>query len=330
MGSAREARHAAQSEHAEAPPSYDAAHPAQSSPGAADPSVATTPNSSSGAGPTVESPFNFPSDAPLPSYLETTASSSSAAPTANLTKPIAIPQGTPTPMAPFIDAYAPTLLAHGITPESWQSFLTTITAFLTAKVSKRALSYTTDVLKEMSGGGQRVYKEWVSHAKLVGTSMGKNAKKGNVVGLAANGVAGLISLPAHAALGLVVTAAALPGEAIAALFKAPSSPRRRVEAYLTVANKDWLLARGLKASVMDSNQLSELVGVPVVEIAKTGRMNAKGDITKVEAQFAALDDHISALEIRGKETALEVEATTLWLVVSPIPVESLQEPVTST
>lgn len=197
-------------------------------------------------------------------------------------------------------------------------------------MSKRALDYTTDVLKEMSGGGQRVYKEWVSHAKAVGTSMGKNAKKGNVVGLAANGVAGLISLPAHAALGLVVTAAALPGEAIAALFKAPSSPRRRVEAYLTVANKDWLLARGLKANVMDSNQLSELVGMPVVEIANTGRMNAKGDNTKAEAQLAVLDDHISALEIRSKETTLEIEAATLWLVVSSLPVESLQEPTTST
>ncbi|CAI4214335.1 unnamed protein product [Parascedosporium putredinis] len=90
----------------------------------------TPPSSGKAAGPTAEEPFNFPSDAPPPAYTPQQGSSSSS----SRAKPIAIPQNGSGAISPFILAYPPSLLAHGITSEGWYAFQRTISAFLTANV----------------------------------------------------------------------------------------------------------------------------------------------------------------------------------------------------
>jgi hypothetical protein len=78
-------------------------------------------------GPTVDSPFNFPSDGPPPAFASAASSASVSAP-ARFQLPIAIPQITSDKTAPFLDAYARPLLQYGIAPESWRAFLSTMSA----------------------------------------------------------------------------------------------------------------------------------------------------------------------------------------------------------
>ncbi|KAK7704723.1 hypothetical protein SLS64_008488 [Diaporthe eres] len=116
----------------EPPPSYD-----DSAPGPSSRPPATS--SQQPEGPTPENPFNFPPGEDLPSYTETSPSS----------KPVAIPQSRPDAAAAFIPAYAPALLARGVTPETWHAFVTTASAFLTATVSAKALAHAGDVARHL-------------------------------------------------------------------------------------------------------------------------------------------------------------------------------------
>ncbi|KAH8745696.1 hypothetical protein F5883DRAFT_634056 [Diaporthe sp. PMI_573] len=170
-------------------------------------------------GPTAESPFNFPSDvpaAPAPTYLTASPLTTSA----GLQRPIAIPQITLDKTAPFLDAYVPPLLQYGITPLSWRSFLSTMSAFLAAKVSEKALSHAVDM------GRYVVYN-------------------GNFVGAAFGVVGGAISLPIVTAACAVGAVASLPGVAIGAVTQKPQTPRERAAAYVAAATRRWLEARGL-------------------------------------------------------------------------------------
>ena len=95
----------------------------------ASPAIESNPQpekSASIRGPTVSSPFNFPRTE-CPPYSAGTSSAQ---------RPFAIPQQWPEPAAPFLSAYPAGLLNFGITAPSWHSFLDTMSAFLTARVSK--------------------------------------------------------------------------------------------------------------------------------------------------------------------------------------------------
>lgn len=268
-----------------------------------------SPPLQTGAGvPTVDAPFNFPPADELPEYEPPTSPSASEA---NL-KPIAIPQIQPTASSPFLQAYAPCLLAKGVTESTWRSFLDTISAFLTAKVGDRAVSHAGDMAKHFSEGPKNLGKGVMKHAKSVGKDLTRHAKKGNVFGVAVSAVTGIVSIPIFTALGIAGTAVSLPGVALAAITRSPKTPAERVTAYAAVANQKWLHLRGLHAQLVDTKLLAHMLGVPVqqfLDIAKSG----KGD--GAAAQMKALEAHVEALDVQG-EMAIELSEKSMWLVIA--------------
>ncbi|KAH8881222.1 hypothetical protein GQ53DRAFT_754522 [Thozetella sp. PMI_491] len=284
----------------EAPPAYDDTNPevlASSSHGHG----LVLPAQS---GPTVDSPFDFPTDASVPPY--SAAGSSSSA----VRKPIAIPQSKPHPAAPFVPAYAPVLLSYGIAGDSWCSFVNTLSAFLAAKVSDRAVAHAADMAKELGRGPKSFGKGTADHLKSVGHDIKQRAKEGNVLGAATSVVGAAISLPIGTAFRAVGAIVSLPGSAIAAATKRPQSPRERAAAYVAAANKDWFGARGLIARLLDTTELAALVGVTVDSLLgqADGAKDASGKLQAMAAHIAQLDAPAS--------TSLELAAATLWLVVT--------------
>ncbi|RYP74525.1 hypothetical protein DL771_002999 [Monosporascus sp. 5C6A] len=259
------------------------------------------------AGPTVASPFDFPPQDAPPSY-------SSQKP---IQKPIAIPQTRPEAAAPFLQAYAPSLLSRGIPADRWLSFLDTLSAFLAATVSKRAIAHAADVSREMlhvsSEAPRRLGRDVAAHAKSVGRGIADSARKGNVVGAAAGLVAGAVTISVNAALGAAGAAVRLPGSALAATSRRPLAPRERADAYVTVAGRDWLSPRGLEARLLDTRQLGELLGVPASRLVGAARGAECGTAA---GRLGALATYIGELQVLVSSEALEIGDRTLWLVVT--------------
>ncbi|PWY66357.1 hypothetical protein BO94DRAFT_629075 [Aspergillus sclerotioniger CBS 115572] len=200
--------------------------------------------------PTADSPFNFP---PGPSSKRTSASASiSSTHLTHLTHLIAIPQTTTTPTAPFLDAYSPSLLQYGITPSSWRGFLTTLSAFLAARVSEKALSHAADMGRHIMSGPKRFALGTRDHARSIRTNIQGAAKEGNYVKAAFGVVGGAIRLPVGTALRAVGATVSLPGGAVRAVTQKPQTPRERAAAYAAAATEKWLMDRGLRAEVVDT------------------------------------------------------------------------------
>jgi hypothetical protein len=157
----------------------------------------------------------------------------------------------------------------------------------------------------------------MSHVQSVGRDVAGNARSGNVVGAAFKLIGGVISIPIHAAVGTAATAVSLPGIAVSAAVKTPQTPRARAAAYLVVANQDWLAARGLHAELMDSKELSQLVGASVTSVADAVKGSAKKQGPNAEAaiQLKGLEDYIAELQLEGEGVTLELGDATLWLVL---------------
>lgn len=285
-----------------------------STPTAATPSRTTThlspqPSTSEHI-PTVDSPFNFPSQPALPPAYTSFSTS-----TTLTTKPIAIPQTSPTPTSPFLAAYPPLLLTHGITSQTFLSFLSTISAFLTAKVSDRAIGHAGDMAKSIASQPTTSFKNIYQHAKAVGKDVGKNAKRGNVIGAALGVVGGTVTIPLFAVGGLVASAASLPGLTIAAVVKKPKTPRQRAAAYITVANEKWFTPRGLYAVLLDSQELAEVLKVPVAAITEAQGIKDVG----ADGQLRGLEAHLESLKVQnegGEAATLTLGRGTMWLVLS--------------
>ncbi|GKU10021.1 hypothetical protein FLAG1_11424 [Fusarium langsethiae] len=296
MSSSKEAEHIAN----QAQPQQGAA-PAYSEAG---PPSQTGPQSNDKL-PTVEHPFDFP-ETSLPTYSEVSTSKEA---------PIAIPQETPSQTSPFLKAYAPALLGHGITQEAWSSFLDTISAFMTAKVGEKAINHAGDVAKTMGQQPVSYVKGVGNHAKSVGKSIAANAKRGNILGAAFGVVGGAISIPVGAAFGAVGTIVGLPGRTIAAAVKKPKTPAERAVAYVSVANHDWLNKRGLHATLVNTEQLSEVVGVSVkalLEASSEGNKSA-GPL----GPMSSLSEHIAHLDVKGPGV-VDIGTETWWLTVVQI------------
>ncbi|KAK0391642.1 hypothetical protein NLU13_1141 [Sarocladium strictum] len=282
------------------------------------PTTAGPSNPTSDHVPTVDSPFDFPTQAPLPpAYTRTESSSSSSI----VSRPIAIPQASPSPTSPFLPAYAPLLLTYGITPSSFLAFLSTISAFLTAKVSDRAISHAGEMAKAISDPPKTSFKNVVSRAKAVGKDVGRNAKKGNVVGAALGVVGGTVTISLAAVGGLIASATSLPGTTLAAAVKKPKTPRQRAAAYIAVANGKWLAARGLYAVLLDSMELAEVLKKPVTAITA----EASDKDASVEGQLRGLEAHVEKLDLHEPNGSLELGKQTLWLVLSKAVVEGTGE-----
>ncbi|KAF2431804.1 hypothetical protein EJ08DRAFT_648504 [Tothia fuscella] len=238
-------------------------------------------------GPTISSPFNFPSS-DLPPY----------SPTASFQKPFAVPQKWPDAAAPFLAAYSPSLLKYGITSQNWLSFLEIMSAFLTASVSKRSFNHhARDITTELGKVPQQLGKNVLAQAKETGRVVASNAKKGNPVGVVLGVVGGSIALTVVSTLGLIGSVFSLPGTAINAAAN-PKTPRGRAELYAAAANRDWFHARGLEARLLDTVELAEVVGASVEHFLSTAETQARSSLAKLHA----LRDWIEELELPENES----------------------------
>ena len=258
--------------------------------------------------PTVSSPFNFPSNSDLPPYEPPVGSS-------NNQKPIAIPQLKPDPAMPFLSVYPPSLLSHGVTQDAWRSFLDTISAFLTAKVSDRAISHAGDMAKHLTEHSKNFGKGLLTQTKQVGKGIAKSAKRGDVVGAAGGTLGGIISLPLSFAFGLAGTVLALPSSAVGAIVKKPKTPGQRAAAYAAVANEKWLHSRGLHAHMLDSNELAQLLGISVTDFLSPSQQT---EDRSASGQLGALECRIAPLEVKQPQATLELSPITIWLVLTPM------------
>lgn len=284
----------------EPPPAYDDSAPGPSS------RPAATSSEQQSEGPSPKNPFNFPPSEGLPSYTESTL----------FNKPIAIPQSRPEAAAPFLTAYAPTLLNRGITPETWHAFVTTVSAFLTANVSSKALAHTGDMAKHLGSTPASFGKNVARNAKIVGNHIRDQAKRGNVAGAALGVVGGAISLTLGTVFGAVGAATAMPATAIGAVAKKPKTPRERAAAYVVVANKDWFNSRGLIASILDTQELCRAVMVD--DVRELIEQAGQGKDDTAAGQLQRLERYFCDLKV-GQTEALELGPKTLWLVVNQLP-----------
>ncbi|KAG6257949.1 hypothetical protein E4U49_006626 [Claviceps purpurea] len=283
------------------------------------PSYQEATSSSSGGMPTIDSPFTFPTDNPPPSYEANAQGAlgfSSASSSSYGTKPIAIPQVAPDPAAPFLSAYPHDLLSHGITQQAWHAFVDTTSAFLTAKVSDRAIAHAGDMAKSLGAPPKQYGRNIAAHAKTVGKQIARDAKRFNILGLASSVVGGAVSIPVQAALGAVHTVLAIPGTAVAAVSQTPRTPLERAATYAAVASKKWLNQRGLHAVLLDTRQLAGMVRVPAEQFLDVAAEGA-GKTGSAAGMMSALCGYVQPLQVLGKEVVV-LSTQTLWLVVVPV------------
>ncbi|KAI2603957.1 uncharacterized protein GGS25DRAFT_534497 [Hypoxylon fragiforme] len=290
----------------------------------AGPSSSSSHAVSPAAGPTVASPFNFPSDSNLPSYETTQAEQQQQQQQQQLLqrresqpRVIAIPQITPHETSPLLNAYSPTLLQYGVPEDSWLAFLRTLSGFLAATVSQKAVSHAADMAQHVGGVPKRFGKETLAHAKDVGHAIRGSARRGNFLAAAAHTLTATVTLPVGTALRAVGAAVSLPFAALGAAARDPKTPRERAVAYAAAANVKWFHRRGLEAHLVDTTELCQVLGLSV-DVLLSAAEAAKG--LGAAGQLAALGGHIAELEVKARgpaaTTALELGAATYWLVVS--------------
>lgn len=230
--------------------------------------------------PTPSAPFNFPSASKTPF--------SPPAPTTGRPLIWALPQTLLSSTAPFLPAYAPSLIAYGIPEATWTSFVTTISAFLTAQVSQRALHHAGDIAVQVGKKHQELGKRLASNAAAKIQKASQDARRGNLVGV----LGGTVSLAFGSATRIVGHVLELP--LLTALTSEPKTPRQRAEAYLTTANESWLNGRHLEAVLVDSRALAKIAGVggtPFVKDAMAAEQQG------LEGQLAALGRHFEWLVV---------------------------------
>ncbi|KAI0895955.1 hypothetical protein F4806DRAFT_76615 [Annulohypoxylon nitens] len=264
--------------------------------------------SPSAYGPTVNSPFNFPSDSGLPAY--------SFSPENILHKPIVIPQIAPDPKAPLLDAYSEELLRRGITPETWAGFLTTLSGFLAATVSEKAISHAAQMARHVGEVPKRFGKETIAHAKSTGRAIADSAKKGNFIGAATHTIiGGGVWLPVATAVRAVGAAVSLPFAVLGATVEDPKTPKERAEAYALAANAKWLHRRGLEAHLLETGELAPVLGLAPEQMLAMAKKSGDADAL---AQLGALGAHVAEVRLRGP-TEVELGALTFWLVITQKP-----------
>ncbi|KAI0818081.1 hypothetical protein GGR55DRAFT_56398 [Xylaria sp. FL0064] len=335
------------------------------------------PQDAARARPTVDSPFNFPpasrpeySDLPevvspvspvspysdLPETVnpapntsdlpEAVFPTSSSYPSTSTPIVLAIPQVAAKSTSPFPAAYnRAILLRRGVTEEAFTSFLSTLSAFLTASVSERALDHALDVGKSLNAVPKRFSKETLAHAKEVGRRAEQRIRKGNLIGAGVSVIAGAVTLPIVGAIHAVGAAVSLPAAVGGGLAKKPLSPRQRADAYVAVAQRDWFGERGLTASLCTTGELlgvlrdvqgrgygsqgqgsgsglgldneNEAAVRKLVDLAhRTWEGGPAGQLRALQTEFG-----LAPLEINTDEKVkfLDIGAGTLWLVLTETP-----------
>ncbi|KAI1757277.1 hypothetical protein F4782DRAFT_221949 [Xylaria castorea] len=352
-----------------APPSYDATWQGSSQAAVA----AATDSKRSHSGPqdtaeprpTVDEPFNFPPAYTVSASFPSGSTSGSAGPStstsgkgeqdystlpevvtwpgsssSSISSPcvlVAIPQIAPQPTSPFLSAYSTAvLLRKGISSETFTSFLSTLSAFLSATVSERALAHAGDVGRNINNIPKKFSKDTMAHVKGVGQQIGESAKKGNFIAAGIGAIAGTVTIPVAAALRIVdATVYQLPAAVGGGLSKKPLSPRERAGAYVAVAQKDWFGARGLTARLCSTAELlllldaryrgsgsasgNEAAAKELVNLVhRTWERGPEGQLQALQSEFG-----FAPLEITGghpnRAKPLDIGTSTLWLVLIDTP-----------
>jgi hypothetical protein len=283
---------------AEALPSYESTT-------AGGPGTAGLATETSRQQPSVEAPFNFPTDAP-PSYAHATP----------IERPVALPQTRPDAAAPFVAAYAPSLQAYGIPAGTWHAFVQTINAFLTASVGDQAVSHAADMARHVGHVPKRFGKATAHHARDVGHDIAAKARAGNYVGAGIGVLAGAITLPVGTAFRAVGAVVSLPFAAVNAVAAKPRTPRDRATAYVGAANKDWFHPRHLHATILDTAELAQLVHAPGPDalLSRAAEQRAGGPA----AQLSVLGSWLAPVEMgpAAADVSLNLAPASLWLVVT--------------
>lgn len=186
-----------------------------------------------------------------------------------------------------------------------------MSAFLAAKVSQQALAHAADIGRHVTNVPKRFGQSTSEHAKSVGHNIRDTAKSGNYVGAAMGVVGGAIALPIRTAFRAVGSVLSLPGATIGAVTHKPQTPRERAAAYTAVANQKWLGVRGLRAQLVDTEELASIAGLPATEMMRLARDSA--DRTAA-SQIFALEGYISGLDI-STGSKLDLGTNTLWLMI---------------
>lgn len=133
---------------------------------------------------------------------------------------------------------------------------------------------------------------------------------GITVGTVTHGVGSIVGIPGH-------------------LMKKPQTPRERADVYLAAANRDWFAARGLRAGILDVEELCRMLNVSVEEFLgqvegggspeeQMGRLRGiVGDVKVSEAE-AETGTSGKAAGKRPWKPQLLIERATLWLVIVPV------------
>jgi hypothetical protein len=261
-------------------------------------------------GPTADSPFDFPTNEPPPAFISSISSTPQAG-RSQLNRPIAIPQIAPNKTEPFLNSYAQLLLEYGITPESWRAFLSTMSAFLAAKVSEQAIAHAADMGRHVTNVPKRFGKETIGLAKEIGGGIRDSAREGNYLGAAAGTVIGAIRLPVGTALRAAGAAISLPFAAIGAVTHRPQTPRERAAAYAAAANKKWLSQRGLQVKLVDTVELAGILGLSATRLLDIAESGIDRSAT---GQIEALREYICGLET-FEGSRLQLGSNTLWLLI---------------
>ncbi|KAI9155480.1 Short-chain dehydrogenase/reductase ABA4 [Paramyrothecium foliicola] len=255
-------------------------------------------------GPTVKEPFNFvTSDA-----ADFTVEECSDDELDDL-KLIAIPQTKPLATSPFQSGYPTSLLDHGISKETWSAFVETVSGFLEATVSEQDVSRAMDIATKLTERPKKLATNVVNRTTRIGQEISDSAKRGNIVGVTAGVIKGVVSLPVNLVVSTTSAVLGLPLAAVAP-SKEPPTARQRATAYVAVANEKWLTPRGLFAGITDMKQLGDLLGKPISGLPVVEEENDDGTKTE-ETQFNVLNENIEDLETSEKSSA-EIGPDTLW------------------
>jgi hypothetical protein len=274
----------------EHPPAYDHEHDLDPSSLSQSVSISPAPSSSPAhiVAPTPESPFNFPLDG---------KPSNSSILERNLH--FAIPQTNDTPTSRFIPAYPPALLTYGIPESTWLSFLSTISAFLAASTSKRALAHAADIAASSASVPRQFGSELVSNTTRTGKDIARHAKHLNPIGVVGEAVGLVVGSAFHLAGSAVGSVFHLP----VALATKPQTPWERVEAYLGTANETWLHARRLDVRLLGMSALAVKMNIPeqrILEVAQAAKLGGAG----AEQQIAALRPWVGEMVLCDEDVAL--------------------------
>ncbi|KAJ3474898.1 hypothetical protein NLG97_g9647 [Lecanicillium saksenae] len=221
---------------------------------------------------------------------------------------IAVPQVYPNTSSPFVPAYPPVLLSHGVTEQSWRLFLEDASNIQAHKLPHRIILHGRDMAVTAATTTVELVKRLCSNPfKGAGKYWAEEAKDGG----AASATCAIATEVACFPLAYITCWVAVPF--VIGIVTILTSPLRRCEraaAYAAAINKKRLHCRGLHAQLMTSGEVAALAGISASEIYSANQCNnwrASEHLELVQSRFEPL--------ILYKDCTLAIGDKTLWLVI---------------